>query len=218
MGQRIAYLGPAGTFSEDALLAAAADAAIEPLPRPSVQRRSARWSRARPIGRCVPFENSIEGSVRSTLDALAFDAAGGGDRRRARPPDPPQPDRRAPSSSSSAIEVVLSHPQASAQCARFLREELPQAPGPRRGQHRRRGARWWPSPTSRGPRSAPPRPRGSTAASCCARASRTTTGQRHPVRLDRPGRDPSRPARARGGRPWSSPSSAPTTPGRSSRR
>ena len=35
----------------------------------------------------VPFENSIEGSVRPTLDALAFDAESRLDRRRARPRD-----------------------------------------------------------------------------------------------------------------------------------
>ena len=45
---------------------------------------------------------------------------------------------------------------------------------PPRRQHRRRGARWSPRPTSRGPRSAPPRPRGSTAAWCCEMASRTS--------------------------------------------
>ena len=74
----------------------------------------------------VPFENSIEGSVRATLDALAFDApevaiVGEHDQpirnsliaRRVLPLD--------------QIEVVVSHPQPSAQCARFIREELPQA-------------------------------------------------------------------------------------------
>ena len=74
----------------------------------------------------VPFENSTEGSVRPTLDALAFDAPGvaivG--------------EHDYPISNSligrealdlDRIEVVLSHPQASAQCARFLRDELPAA-------------------------------------------------------------------------------------------
>ena len=36
MAMRIAFLWPACTFSEDALLAAAADADIDPQPRPSV--------------------------------------------------------------------------------------------------------------------------------------------------------------------------------------
>ena len=74
----------------------------------------------------VPFENSIEGSVRPTLDALAFDARGvtiAGEHD--------HPIRHALIARTElelgAIEVVVSHPQPSAQCARFLREELPGA-------------------------------------------------------------------------------------------
>ena len=40
----------------------------------------------------APYENSIEGSVRGTLDILAFDAPNVGDRRRARLPGAPAPD------------------------------------------------------------------------------------------------------------------------------
>ena len=126
MGMRIAFLGPAGTFSEDALLAAVGDTDIAPVPRPSVYAAI----RAVEVGDAdralVPFENSIEGGVRSTLDTLAFEAPGvtiAGERdhairhsliaREGVPLD--------------RIAVVLSHPQASAQCARFLREHLPHA-------------------------------------------------------------------------------------------
>ena len=45
-----------------------------PSPRPPSTRRSSPSTRARPSARFVPFENSIEGAVRSTLDTLAFDA------------------------------------------------------------------------------------------------------------------------------------------------
>ena len=74
----------------------------------------------------VPFENSIEGSVRPTLDALAFDAesvsiAGEHDHEIS------QSLIARAETDLDAIEVVVSHPQPSAQCARFLREELPQA-------------------------------------------------------------------------------------------
>lgn len=124
---RIAYLGPAGTFTEDALRETGAggdawsgqttltihDAIV------AVQRREAERA-------FVPIENSIEGSVRSTLDALAFDA-----------PDVAivgehdfavQPNLIVRKGTSfEAIEVVLSHPQPLAQCAGFLRSELPRA-------------------------------------------------------------------------------------------
>ena len=75
----------------------------------------------------VPFENSIEGSVRATLDTLAFDADGGDDRRRVRLRGPSLPDRRAASSPGGGDRRSLSHPQPLAQCARFIREQLPAA-------------------------------------------------------------------------------------------
>jgi prephenate dehydratase len=123
---RVAYLGPAGTFSDDALRVAAGDAAIEPLPAPTVYEAIVAVERRDADRALVPFENSIEGAVRSTLDALAFDTdavtiVGEYDHPIrhsliAREPIP-----------LDDIEVVLSHPQASAQCARFVRESLPAA-------------------------------------------------------------------------------------------
>ena len=74
----------------------------------------------------VPFENSIEGAVRSTLDTIAFDTeavtiAGEHDfavRAHLVVREPLE---------LGQIAAVLSHPQPLAQCARFLREELPEA-------------------------------------------------------------------------------------------
>jgi prephenate dehydratase len=123
---RVAYLGPAGTFSEDALRAASADAAIEPLPQATIYDAITAVEEGRADRALVPFENSIEGSVRATLDALAFDAesvaiVGEHDH---------------PISNSliagrelalDEIEAVYSHPQASAQCSRFIRAELSNA-------------------------------------------------------------------------------------------
>jgi prephenate dehydratase len=123
---RVAYLGPAGTFSEDALRAAAAGAPVEALPQPTVYDAIRAVAEGEAERALVPFENSIEGSVRSTLDTLAFDAPtveiiGEHD----------QPIRNSLIARSELplerIEAVLSHPQASAQCARFLREHLPDA-------------------------------------------------------------------------------------------
>lgn len=123
---RVAYLGPAGTFSEDAVRAAAAGAAIEPLPEPTIYDAITAVDELRADRALVPFENSIEGSVRATLDALAFDA----------PSVTIVGEHDQPIINNliarveiplSRIEVVVSHPQASAQCARFIRAELPQA-------------------------------------------------------------------------------------------
>jgi prephenate dehydratase len=74
----------------------------------------------------VPIENSLEGSVNATLDALAMeteDVAIVG--------EVVHPIRHCLIARTalelSAIEVVVSHPQANAQCARFIRTRLPQA-------------------------------------------------------------------------------------------
>ena len=123
---RVAYLGPAGTFSEDALRAAAGDAQVEPLPAPTIYDAIAAVGDGSAERALVPFENSIEGSVRATLDALAFDA----------PSVSIVGEHDQPITNNliarreldlSEIEVVISHPQASAQCARFIRVELPAA-------------------------------------------------------------------------------------------
>ena len=124
---RIAYLGPAGTFTEDALgEAIEPGSAFEPLRTPTVHDAILAVERGEADRALVPFENSIEGSVRSTLDTLAFDTKGVtivGEHDFAvhahliaeQPLD------------LDAIRTVLSHPQPLAQCARFLREHLPGA-------------------------------------------------------------------------------------------
>ncbi len=122
---RIAYLGPAGTFTEDALGQAARGIEFEPLRTATIHDAVLAVERGEADRALVPFENSIEGSVRSTLDTLAFEAGrvtivGEHDFAvRAhliarRPID------------LTEIEAVLSHPQPLAQCARFLREQLPE--------------------------------------------------------------------------------------------
>jgi prephenate dehydratase len=121
---RIAYLGPAGTFTEDALREAARGE-FEPLRTETIHDAILAVEHGEAERALVPFENSIEGSVRPALDALAFDAPGvtivgeydyavhvhliaGGEIE------------------LEAIEAVLSHAQPLAQCARFLREQLPE--------------------------------------------------------------------------------------------
>ena len=121
---RVAFLGPAGTFTEDALSEALPDGEVEPLRTPTVHDAIVAVERGDAERAFVPFENSIEGSVRSTLDTLAFDTeavtiVGEHDfavRAHLIAREPIE---------AAEIEAVLSHPQPLAQCARFLREELP---------------------------------------------------------------------------------------------
>jgi prephenate dehydratase len=123
---RVAYLGPPGTFTEDALREAIGGEQVETVPKPSVYAAIIAVEAGDADRALVPFENSIEGAVSATLDTLAFDAhevtiVGEYD----------LPIRHCliarEQISLERIEVVLSHPQASAQCARFIRENLPGA-------------------------------------------------------------------------------------------
>jgi prephenate dehydratase len=123
---RIAYLGPRGTFSEDALRAAVGDEEVDPVPSASVYDAILAVREGKADRALVPFENSIEGAVTATLDTLAFDADGvtlvG---------EYDLPIRHCliarEDTPLDRIEVVISHPQPSAQCARFIRDNLPQA-------------------------------------------------------------------------------------------
>lgn len=120
---RIAYLGPAGTFTEDALGEAWPGGDFVPLRTPTIHDAVLAVQGGAAERALVPIENSIEGTVRETLDALAFDAGavtivGEHDfvvhaNLIAREPV-----------ELAAVERVLSHPQPLAQCGRFLREEL----------------------------------------------------------------------------------------------
>ena len=121
---RIAYLGPAGTFTEDALGEAVGAVEYESLRTDTVFDAIAAVIDGRADRALAPYENSIEGSVRGTLDILAFDApsvsiVGEHD----------YPVRQHLITRQEVdlgqIEAVLSHQQGLAQTARFLRENLP---------------------------------------------------------------------------------------------
>src|SRR5947199_5666054 len=70
---RIAYLGPAGTFTEDALGEAMSAGGFEPLRTATIPDAILAVERGEAERALVPIENSLEGSVRPTLDTLAFD-------------------------------------------------------------------------------------------------------------------------------------------------
>jgi prephenate dehydratase len=122
---RVGFLGPAGTYSEEALRASAPPG-VEEVPCATVYETVMAVQDGLVDRAVVPIENALEGGVAATLDALAGEA----DRVRisgevihpihhclvaARELD------------LEEVARVVSHPQASAQCARFLRERLPQA-------------------------------------------------------------------------------------------
>jgi prephenate dehydratase len=121
---RAAYLGPPGTFSEEALAAAAPE--LEPVPVPTLREVVLAVQRGTVERAIVPFENALEGGVDPVLDALALEA-----------PDvalisehvqPVVHNLVGPDGLAlEEIETVLSHPQALAQCGRWLAERIPHA-------------------------------------------------------------------------------------------
>jgi prephenate dehydratase len=120
---RVAYLGPEGTFTEEALLAAPGAGGLEPVPFPTVYDAVMAVHARRAERAIVPIENSLEGSVDATLDVLggeAEDVAIVG--------ESVHPIRHCLIARShvelDAIETVVSHAQANAQCGRFIREHL----------------------------------------------------------------------------------------------
>ena len=125
MALRVAYLGPAGTHTEEALLASA-PSAVEVEPRATVHETVMAVQHGETDRAVVPIENSLEGGVAATLDALAGEA----DQVRiaAEVVHPVHHFLLAGRELElREVERVLSHPQATAQCARFLREDLPAA-------------------------------------------------------------------------------------------
>jgi prephenate dehydratase len=122
---RVAFLGPAGTFTEEALRASA-PGTVEEVPYPSIYEAVMAVHAGETDLGIVPIENSLEGAVMTTLDALVGEADGV--RIAAEVVLPVSHCLVAREQMDlSQITRVLSHPQATAQCARFLRERVPQA-------------------------------------------------------------------------------------------
>lgn len=127
---RVAYLGPAGTYSHEALLSSAdafaASAEVEALARPSIHAVVMAVQRGEAEGGVVPIENSLEGSVNATLDALAFDAPGVQIIGEAVLAIHHCLIGRA-GMAVEQVRLVVSHPQALAQCGAFVRSRLTDA-------------------------------------------------------------------------------------------
>jgi prephenate dehydratase len=125
MAPRVGYLGPEGTFSEEALLSSVAPDSVEPVPRASIydtvmglRKGDVEWA-------IVPIENSLDGSISVTLDLLAdvgdVQIVGETLLTVKHSLIAGQP------AGLNEIDTVLTHPQVPGQCARFLRAELPHA-------------------------------------------------------------------------------------------
>lgn len=121
---KIAYLGPEGTFTEEALLSLPIAANATLIPASSVPEVAAMVSSGDCALGLVPIENSIEGSVNVTLDTLAFDhdvvrIVG----------EVVRPIRHAllgvAGATATAITDVVSHPHAAAQCRGWLAANVP---------------------------------------------------------------------------------------------
>jgi prephenate dehydratase len=125
---RIGYLGPEGTFSHEALSSSAQGAAggAVLVGLPTIYDTVMAVHEGATERALVPLENSLEGSVNATLDALAFeteDVAIVGELV--------HPVRHCLIARThlelSEIRTVYSHPQANGQCARFIRTRLADA-------------------------------------------------------------------------------------------
>ncbi|HSY14634.1 MAG TPA: prephenate dehydratase [Jatrophihabitantaceae bacterium] len=122
---RLAFLGPAGTFTHAALLnlPVAENAKLLPLATVTLAVDAVRTGQA--DGSLVPLENSVEGAVPATLDELA-----GGDQLVIAEETylPVIFDLLAPAGTALAdIRTVATHPHAEAQVRRWLIENLPAA-------------------------------------------------------------------------------------------
>jgi prephenate dehydratase len=129
---RCAYLGPRGTFTEAAVRALHGDR-VSRDPCASIEATlDAVRSGAAQLG-VVPIESSVEGAVTATLDELA---TGAELVIRAEVLVPVEFALLArPGSPLTGIKVVSGHPQAQAQCRRWLAAQLP-------------GAEWLPAPSN----------------------------------------------------------------------
>jgi len=125
---RIGYFGPEGTYTQEAMLSSvgALGVEVEEVPLPTIYDTVMAVHDGVVQRGLVPIENSMEGSVNATLDALAHETdsveiVG----------EVVMPIRHCLITRTNLalqeIETVVSHPQANAQCARFVRQSLPQA-------------------------------------------------------------------------------------------
>ncbi len=146
---RVGYLGPAGTFTEEALLSSALPDAVEPVSMPTIYDAILALRRGELDWAVAPIENSLDGSISVTLDLLAGAGGHSSSARAGAGGHSPSTDSAseegdieivgetllgvrhsliaAEETPLREIETVLTHPQVPGQCERFLRGELAKA-------------------------------------------------------------------------------------------
>ena len=122
---RVGYLGPRGTFAEEALLTQPDLASAESVPLRTVPHVITAVDRGEVDVGLVPLENSIEGTVTITLDTLAFDT----DLLIQREVDLPISLHLSakPGTELADIRRVVSHPNPLGQSRAWLSTKLPDA-------------------------------------------------------------------------------------------
>src|ERR1700693_2955001 len=70
---RVAYFGPEGTFTQEALISATVGEQLGLVPYPTIYDTVMAVHFGAVQRALVPIENSLEGSVNATLDALAME-------------------------------------------------------------------------------------------------------------------------------------------------
>ncbi len=124
----VAYLGPAGTFSEAAAIKQFGHA-VDGLPKSSIDEVFHAVARGEAQFGVVPVENSTEGAVNRTLDLLLTSPLKicGEIVLRVRQHLMRRADAVAVGAELAGIQVVYSHAQSLAQCHEWLNQNLPQA-------------------------------------------------------------------------------------------
>ena len=123
MANRVAYLGPPGTFSEQAALLH--DPQAQLMPFTTVGAVAAAVDSGMADEGVVAIENSLEGSVTDTLDILIHESRLAIRRELVLPIEHCLLAK--PGTSAGQIETIYSHPQALGQCRRFLERCFPKA-------------------------------------------------------------------------------------------
>ncbi len=123
MTECIGYLGPAGTYTEQAALLYAPEANLAPYP--TISAVGAAVANGELDGGVVPIENSLEGSVTFTLDLLISQSGLSISNEVVIPIDHYLVAPRGVG--ADVVRVIYSHPQALAQCRGYLESRFPQA-------------------------------------------------------------------------------------------
>ena len=123
MSKRLAFLGPSGTFTEQAALKHTPEATLVPFP--SIPAVASAVDGGLADEGVVPIENSLEGSVTPTLDLLIQESTLFIRNELVLTIEHCLLVR--PGTGLEEIEMVYSHPQALAQCRTFLSQRLPKA-------------------------------------------------------------------------------------------